>query len=63
MSKEIKDICNEDNILQNKLKNKEISQAKYDFLICKLNKVHKDYTIATSENEFLKKLIQKHGGN
>ena len=56
----IKDICNKDNILQDKLKHKEISQSEYNY---KISKIHKNYTIATKENELLRKLLRKHGGN
>ena len=56
----IKDICNKDNILQRKLKAKEISKSEYNY---KIDKIHQKYIIATSENELLRKLLRKHGGN
>ena len=58
MNKTVKKICDADNRLQRKLLNGTITEAEFNF---RKQKIHKDYVVATSEEELLNKLLKQHG--
>lgn len=58
--KDIKEICEEDNKNQKLFNEGIISKDTYNR---NRERIHKDYTDAVLEEDFLKELIKKHGGN
>jgi len=58
-------LCIEDSRLQRKLKRGEITKAEYDFKIKRIQKSWSEQISINGDNEeeFLQKLIKKHGGN
>ncbi len=57
--KDLKEICEKDNRLQKMLMNGQITKETFNK---EKQKIHDDYVDATMEQELLKNLMAKHGG-